>query len=568
MKSNFSTSEHHNLNVHPPETYAWTRIPLGTDWEFVLFSYVFAPNRILYAPQTVLMSILFLSTFLYRTWRQNRYYSSYCLCTLVDKVNQSFLKKLCYIIGILAISTFSSIHCTGDTKVVCSRECKKNEKCDPKTRKCVLAQQCAPCTSNADCDNHEFCSNDGCCSAIGKGQVFDGVDQNDATNNTPDPGTPDPGNPTGDTQNTTDQGKGGLGSTCQKDSECGDGLRCDTTKGTCVCVGDQVCSGATPKCEITQGKCVACLADGDCKGVSQKCNTKTYACETNCTCPAGQKCDAQGKCVPLCQGVQCQSGEQCDPSDGKCKKVSKCEPGQPCTNPNHCCNSDKTCAPCKNGAVCSACKENSDCTPGALCYSQPDGSKICTKSCNTGSCPAGYKCIAYPPYGKQCFPNSGQCSSSGGCNPACKSGQQCCSATKKCGYCCSNSDCSSGQKCVNGTCVNSSGCNPPCRSGTKCCSATRTCRQCCSNSDCSSGQSCVSGTCRASQTRNCKVTSPVGACTKDSDCCNGQRCMSFGAIKYCGPCSSSANCPKVSPLPVPMKCCNFIIAKMCAVICN
>jgi hypothetical protein len=68
------------------------------------------------------------------------------------------------------------------------------------------------------------------------------------------------------------------------------------------------------------------------------------------------------------------------------------------------------------------------------------------------------------------------------------------------GSCQSNTDCSNGQICVNGTCTNP----PPPGS-------------CQSNTDCSNGQVCVNGT--------CTNPPPPGSCQSNTDCSNGQVCV-------------------------------------------
>lgn len=93
------------------------------------------------------------------------------------------------------------------------------------------------------------------------------------------------------------------------------------------------CSGNTPFC--TQGKCVACKADSDCKSTSDcripacsagMCSTGTSKpVHTACSSNMGKVCDLIGNCVPCFDDTDCSPDQKCNPLN----VFTPCEARQP-----------------------------------------------------------------------------------------------------------------------------------------------------------------------------------------------------------------------------------------------
>jgi hypothetical protein len=136
------------------------------------------------------------------------------------------------------------------------------------------------------------------------------------------------------------------------------------------------CKDPTPQCDVASMKCVACLADSDCKtpeaarcvmGVCTKCNASTQ-CKDH---PGTTICDTTaGKCVECNLGEEttCSTGKTCDLVAKKCVAVG---PGT-----------------VKN---CEACTNDVQCEQGAACVAlnfkmQPHG-HFCLKAASP-TCPS------------------------------------------------------------------------------------------------------------------------------------------------------------------------------------
>lgn len=116
---------------------------------------------------------------------------------------------------------------------------------------------------------------------------------------------------------------------CLGNPDCGDTLFCDIEAGACVgCLGDGDCSNPTPVCRA--GACAACTAHADCaaRGDAPSCDLSSGRCaacspdteETRC---AGKACDP----VTLeCTGTDRGSVDTCEP----CVADSECVAGHRC----------------------------------------------------------------------------------------------------------------------------------------------------------------------------------------------------------------------------------------------
>ena len=193
------------------------------------------------------------------------------------------------------------------------------------------------------------------------------------------------------------------------------------------CMTDADCPAAQATCDAQSGSCVACMRDSDCDAThfcSQStciartpsgtapptgtCTSTTSACQTGacdtaigmCGAPANHPCDAGNDC----SGLVCESDQRCGLFNGQvCQQNTSCR-AQSCGGDGLCgktngetCFFDGACrsAVCNaNTAICSACKEASDCSDGAFCAAgacvqAPNVERFAGGSlgCNTGGAP-------------------------------------------------------------------------------------------------------------------------------------------------------------------------------------
>lgn len=213
------------------------------------------------------------------------------------------------------------------------------------------------------------------------------------------------------------------------------------------------------------------------------------------------------------------------------------------------------------------CESNGDCKKQGENYkcSLKDGVKTCVKSdtgntCGGATCGATQKCVNDKcvdcaqdtdcSTGQKCDNGTCKTTGTGGCNPACGTGEKC--VNDKCVQCQSDTDCQPNQACDNnGKCVDKNGCNPPCPSGQKC--VNQACVECEQDTDCQSGQTCNSGKCEAKS--GCNPPCPTGQqcinnacvqCVKDQDCAATETCTNGKCVAKppaCNPpCQSGETC--------------------------
>lgn len=152
---------------------------------------------------------------------------------------------------------------------------------------------------------------------------------------------------------------------CTSDTNCQDGLICQTSTGKCIvppCTDDASC-----------GEGYFCEADGSCKSRCPVCRS----CTTNNECGgANAVCLQNGKCV-----VFCQEGGLC-PGDSECYNV---QGNYLCLNANA-----DTAGICPDGYSCydaPQCTTNDDCNPGDTCQQG-----TCVGPCANVQCPDGQVC--------------------------------------------------------------------------------------------------------------------------------------------------------------------------------
>ncbi|MGC4068864.1 MAG: hypothetical protein QM784_30315 [Polyangiaceae bacterium] len=192
-----------------------------------------------------------------------------------------------------------------------------------------------------------------------------------------------------------------------------------TATTTAPCNGS--CSGSTPVCNETSNKCVACLANTDCKDASKSvCNGTTYECvgclasadcSKNATKPV---CDlAKTTCVGCLGNTDCASATalRCDTAtntctacqtDTDCSQIAGkgvCSAGMcvQCTGKKRdacgelegkalvCDSLSQTCTTDKkvgSAGLCQPCVSDAQCPAGQLCHQQMFGGK-----------PVGYFCF-------------------------------------------------------------------------------------------------------------------------------------------------------------------------------
>jgi len=294
-------------------------------------------------------------------------------------------------------------------------------------------------------------------------------------------------------------GSTGGGSTGGGFSDCRDGgfdcspfgELCDPTTGKCVqCFATSDCAGAASGaiCDTSTNDCVECLTPADCPYITPGCSNDSCGfCVQNSDCPPNDVCDG-GTCycsgnagcggnAPACLGVdagggfcgcsassQCSSGDICDTTtlvlNGVCvapctSDAGACAPGS--LTP-YCDASSGLCVPCLTNAQCIAADAGTICLPGvgcASCQTDSDCKDPATPHCLFGSC-------------VQCETAADCPANAPGCN----------FVTNSCGSCTLNSDCASGEGCLNSACA------PICESGPV---PDGGCASCTVDSDCPSG---------------------------------------------------------------------------------
>ena len=348
--------------------------------------------------------------------------------------------------------------------------------------------------------------------------------------------------------------------TCEEgmylNSETGECLSCPATCTTCATV---MTSSETPQC-------TSC-AEG------YKLDEATATCvELNCSAAEyveGNECKSCSDALPGC--VECSNGNTCTVcangftlQNGQCVGVD-CGAGtylNMSENPAKCDSCTSPCATCSGSATsCTSCVDGYKLS-GSSCVK-----KSCSEMGYSTSCPSGYNST------RETTGSDGTCYS--------------CSQPGD--YCSSNSDCGTYEKCVSNKCVKKS-CSEINSSYRTSCSASEsktstgvsgsdgtcyTCSPisgwCSSNSDCGTYEKCVNNkcekkscseinssyrtSCAASESKEsagvsgsdgtCYTCSPIsGWCSKDSDCNDStKKCVNNGCVKKsCGEMGYSTSC--------------------------
>ncbi|MBL8949389.1 MAG: hypothetical protein JNK82_01340 [Myxococcaceae bacterium] len=205
---------------------------------------------------------------------------------------------------------------------------------------------------------------------------------------------------------------------CLTDPQCAAGKVC--TAGTCT----PGCSAANPACpagqicKVAAGQCVQCIDDAQCGGATPRCETTTNRCVA-CLPGANDNCPVNQYCRP---DFVCERG---------CKTGADCPSGV-----------------CLPDHSCSMCTMDNQCAAGQVCQGG-----TCTAACGAANpCGAGKQCCEM-----RCVDFTNDRNNCGACGNVCGAGQSCCNGTcsglntnNNCGAC--GTTCGAGTGCCGNTC--------------------------------------------------------------------------------------------------------------------
>ena len=335
------------------------------------------------------------------------------------------------------------------------------------------------------------------------------------------------------------------------------------------CSAGEKCGCPDGKMSNGSGKCVTCNFDSDCADDEYCSNSGTEASSCSIvTCSTGEyvgnhQCNSCSSAIPGC--TDCTSASNCTSCEAKYQDPSGNGGGcvmTTCSSGQYLNEDDGNCYPCSNGCKqctsstnCQACEDAYELVSGAYCelrgcaadqylnmadgqcYSCPAACSSCSTVMSSEETSACTACVdGYKLSGTQCVQKS--CSDMGystSCGegqdsvPANKSGSDgaCYTCSAIAGYCTSDSDCASNQKCVNNECV-----------GKTCSEINSSYKTSCSNgySSTSTGVSGSDGACYT-----CSAIS--GYCTSDSDCASNQKCVNNSCVlKTCAELGHKSSC--------------------------
>jgi Cys-rich repeat protein len=323
------------------------------------------------------------------------------------------------------------------------------------------------------------------------------------------------------------------------------------TQGTCSpkggCKSDKDCPAtAQSHCELSSGKCVACVVDTHCKS-NQICDNKTYTCTLKPgSCLSDINCTDKSR--PYCVNSACVACR----TDSECQRLYSCLNGA-CQLTG--CNSDADCAAdptnkrCAPNKKCVLCTADAHCGAGQFCDMT---SYTCAKK---PACTTNADCKAPVPY---CDATSKAC-------VACTTNSQCkkdpnaaglavCSKGQ-CLGCQADKDCNLGFLCKAGTCIEGCNSNRDCpRTASICSSALKKCVECAQNSDCSSG-SCdqAKGVCNYKCTQKDRTDSGCYQRDPNKRYCDGvtSTCVACIPRKYSPSYAYDIGCNTTNPRCVP-----------------
>lgn len=180
--------------------------------------------------------------------------------------------------------------------------------------------------------------------------------------------------------------------------------------GPVACTSDAECAGAEPRCELSSGRCVACLDAGDCADgtvcvapaqvcvescVTRGCGDATPVCNTEtglCRACGGDAECSGGRCRDDGACVECLGLADCDDDDAPlCSAAGRCVE---CVDDGHCDDLDERCntqlgvcaEPCSESVPCGADDPYCDMAVGFCVECRVDADCDADERCRRSEC--------------------------------------------------------------------------------------------------------------------------------------------------------------------------------------
>lgn len=291
-------------------------------------------------------------------------------------MSRSFRSILFFLFALLVLGS----SCRPDLGAGPGAGCEDDTSCTDASTPYCDEGVCVECASTNDCGCHDACV-DGTCEPLGASDGADLLNAHGTWSGTP-------GN-----DDYTYNG------TCEVDSDCGFGQRCNPLTAGCVVAADFVTDcgngqdcppgphGELLVCEPSTNLCLpaaACETTNNCCGMDNfRCDETAAMCRpiaSECTppdtissdcpfeprltdeCEPGTFCGPMGECVAcVCDG-DCSVGQKCYASTMSCKALDYCENNGECASGQTCDEDSRTCV-----AFCDATNESEVCDEGYYC---------------------------------------------------------------------------------------------------------------------------------------------------------------------------------------------------------
>ncbi|MSP93106.1 MAG: hypothetical protein EXR79_15120 [Myxococcales bacterium] len=433
-----------------------------------------------------------------------------------------------------------------------------DDKCDPASGACVVANVAGLCSDGNACTGGDACSAGACKPGVAK--VCD--DKNACTTDSCDPkagacvvvpivgcggncataATCDDKNPC-----TTDACTSGKCANTGNASPCSDGNECTLPD---ICAGGVCKPGAAKVCDDKNG-----CTDDSCDAATGTCKAAPNAlpCNDGDACTVADLC-AAGACKPG-KAVDCDDKNPCTTGDG-CK-LGACVAGVPvvCDDKNPCTNDacDKATGKCVAAPNAAACSDSDACTVGDVCAAsacKPGAATNCDdkSACTTDACDKATGVCGHAALDGPCTDNDA-CTVGDVCAAgACKAGastvcddknpcttDSCAVATGKCSAVNTTLPCSDGSLCTSGD---------KCDGAGKC---VGTVAMVCKSTACTDNACApASGVCVAKPKTGGTVCDDGQACTLGDKCDGGGKCLAGVWNAACG-CQTDLACNDGNP---------------------
>jgi hypothetical protein len=283
------------------------------------------------------------------------------------------------------------------TECLAHTECPDGLYCDEGTGVCLL-DDCSSGICLRDCATHDDCAEGTYCTATATGGFF--------CAQIPEEGGPgtlghscavnDCVSPFQCMMRVADDPDGFCTTTCTADSDCRPDMVCrDSDNGNSYCFPRGFCEPCSfdGQCGFSVNRCVATSPAAEPGGAycSTGCTPGVGACPLDSTCKEAFLCEATNLWVDDCASCTgaCTGGEtpeyQCFHDYGTCRST--------------------------DGALCTPCKHNGDCSEDGACLSGSGQENwVCSAPCdNDVACPDGFFCARVSGMDNQCVPRNGGC---------------------------------------------------------------------------------------------------------------------------------------------------------------